>query len=228
MKANGMQVAGLIVLLFFSPVTTMSAPTEVLIKVLSVKIIKAMDLRVQQLQNKYLWMQHALKKAENDLANKKLYEIVLWTQRQRDLYKGYYEELHKVKSGIRTYRRIRDLVKMQRHLIKAYTKYRYFLKVDRAFGSKELRSIHKRYEGMLQESYRIWDQVFLVIESDKTQIIDQKRLQIIDRAADEMERIYGDLIWYNKQYALWSKQRNQSQKEIFQLGKLYGISGTEK
>ena len=59
------------------------------------KVIKAVDLMIQRLQNKTIALQNAAKVLENKLSKLKLYEIAEWTERQRQLYKKYYDELWK-------------------------------------------------------------------------------------------------------------------------------------
>ena len=63
------------------------------------KVIKAVDLKIQRLQNKTIWLQNAQKTLENTLSKLKLDEISDWTKRQKTLYKDYFDELAKVKSN---------------------------------------------------------------------------------------------------------------------------------
>jgi hypothetical protein len=55
------------------------------------KVIKAMDLRLQRLQNNMLVLQNAQKALENSMAKLKLTEINEWGQKQKDLYGQYYK-----------------------------------------------------------------------------------------------------------------------------------------
>ena len=57
------------------------------------KVIVAVDLKVQRLQNKTIWLQQAQKTLENTLSKVKLTEIGDWVERQRKLYADYFEEL---------------------------------------------------------------------------------------------------------------------------------------
>ena len=74
------------------PSTTAAVfPIIGIIKAAVKKVIKAIDLRIQRLQNKTIWLQNAQKKIENTLSKLKLNEISDWTQKQRNLYQNYYE-----------------------------------------------------------------------------------------------------------------------------------------
>src|SRR6478736_3540813 len=63
-------------------------------------VIKAMDLAIQQLQNKTIWLQNAQKELENVMSKLQLDEITGWVDKQKKLYQDYYEELQKVKAII--------------------------------------------------------------------------------------------------------------------------------
>src|SRR5690606_18907040 len=76
-----------------------------IIKAAVVKVIKAVDLKIQRLQNKTIVLQNIQKAIENQLSKWKLNEILDWTKKQKEQYQKYYEELAKVKSIIYNYQR---------------------------------------------------------------------------------------------------------------------------
>src|SRR5687768_13716432 len=65
-----------------------------------VKVIKAIDLKIQRLQNETIWLQNAQKTVENALSEAKLQEIGDWVEKQRTLYADYFDELQQVRSVI--------------------------------------------------------------------------------------------------------------------------------
>src|SRR4051794_21736271 len=73
------------------------------------KAIKAVDLKIQRLQTKTIWLQNAQKVIENTMAKVHLEEITGWVEKQRILYADYYSELWKVKSMIAYYDRIKEI-----------------------------------------------------------------------------------------------------------------------
>jgi hypothetical protein len=77
------------------------------------KAIRAMDLKIQRLQNKTIWLQNAQKMIENTMAKAKLEEITGWVEKQRTLYQDYYEELWRLKSTLSYYHRIREITEKQ-------------------------------------------------------------------------------------------------------------------
>src|SRR5689334_3141587 len=63
-----------------------------------IKVIKAIDLRIQRIQNQTIWLQNAQKVIENKMSELKLSEIRDWVEKQRKLYADYFDELWKIKS----------------------------------------------------------------------------------------------------------------------------------
>ncbi|KQW99479.1 hypothetical protein [Flavobacterium sp. Root420] len=198
-------------------------PILEIVKAVTKKVIKAIDLRIQRLQNKTIWLQNAQKQIENALSKLKLEEISQWTKKQRDLYKGYYEELARVKSAITYYQRIKEITRLQTRLIQQYESTWNLLRQDTHFSAAELAYMQGMYEGMLQESIKNIDQIFLVLDSFTTQMSDLKRLEIINTAADQIQANYDDLILFNKQNMLLSLQRAKTSHDVKKVREFYGI-----
>lgn len=62
------------------------------------QVIKSVDLKIQQLQMKELKLQQLQKLLENKLHDLELKKMREWSQRQKELYRQYYEELSQVKT----------------------------------------------------------------------------------------------------------------------------------
>src|SRR6202035_2042923 len=74
-----------------------------IIKLVIKKVINAIDLAVQQAQNKTIILQNAQKEIENVMTQLKLDDISGCLQKQKDLYQEYYNELSQVKEIISGY-----------------------------------------------------------------------------------------------------------------------------
>lgn len=188
------------------------------------KVIKAIDLQIQRQQNKVIWLQNAQKTLENTMSKLKLDEISDWVEKQRTLYKDYYEELSKVKAIISYYHRIRDISQRQIQLVEAYHKAWNLFRQDKHFTSDELNYMGKVYSGILDESDKNIDQIFLVINSFQTQMSDAKRLEIINAAADQVDANYYELTRFNQQNIMLSLQRAKAYNDVEVVKKLYGLS----
>lgn len=204
--------------------TAAAFPVIGLIKAAAKKVIKAIDLRIQRLQNKTIWLQNAQKKIENILSKLKLDEISDWTKKQRDLYRDYYEELTKVKSIISYYQLIRDVSQKQVRLVNEYERAWKLFQKDSHFNEGELDYMQKVYSGILDESVKNIDQIFLILDSFTTQMSDAKRIEIITAAANQIDTTYDDLMLFNRQNILLSLQRAKTQQDVNAVKELYSIS----
>lgn len=202
---------------------TAALPILEIVKAVTKKVIKAIDLRIQKLQNKTIWLQNAQKQVENVLSKLKLDEISDWTQKQKDLYKGYYEELAKVKSIITYYQRIREITKKQTRLVAEYERAWNLFRKDTHFKESEILYMERVYTGILEESVKNIDQIFLILDSFATQMSDLKRLEIINTAADQIDANYDDLRMFNRQNMLLSLQRAKKQADADRVKEFYGI-----
>lgn len=187
------------------------------------RVIRAIDLEVQRLQNQTIWLQDAQKALENQLSKLKLTEISDWSQKQKDLYNGYYDELWQVKSVIAYYERIKDITEKQAGLVGQYNHAWNLLKQDKHFSADEVTYMQSVYSGILQESVKNLDEILVVINSFKTQMSDAKRLELINKAADRVDTNCSDLKQFNNQNYVLSIQRSQSENEVKTLKKYYGI-----
>lgn len=198
-------------------------PIAEIIKAAVVKVIKAVDLKIQRLQNKTIWLQNAQKTLENTMSKLKLDEITDWVEKQKQLYKDYYEELQKVKAIISYYKRIKEITEKQVRLVEEYKRAWGLFKQDKHFSAEELSYMSRVYSGILDESVKNLDQIFVVINSFQTQMSDAKRLEIINAAADRIDANYDDLKTFNQQGIVISLQRAKSQNDVDVVKKLYGI-----
>ena len=187
------------------------------------KAIKAIDLKIQRLQNKTIWLQNAQKEIENTLSKLKLREISGWSRRQKELYQQYYQELTEVKSIITYYQRIRDITEQQSRLIEEYHRFRELFQSHGYFSDEELEYMEKVYQGILAESLDNIEQLFTILESFTTQMSDAQRLELINAAADRRAANYSDLMLFNRQNALLSLQRSKTKAEVQQMQRLYNI-----
>lgn len=187
------------------------------------KVIVAVDLKIQKLQNKTIWLQNAQKVIENQLSKLKLTEISDWFNKQKALYKDYFDELKKVKTAITYYHKVKDLIADQAAMVKEYKDAWAVFRQDKNFSADELKFMEGVYSGMLNESLKNLDQFLLVINSFTTQMTDAKRIEIINAAAEKIEEAFLDLKDFNSQNKAMSLQRSYEKGEIEYSRKLYGL-----
>ena len=187
------------------------------------QVIKAVDLQIQRLQNKTVWLQNAQKVLENEMSKLKLTEISDWASKHKELYAKHFDELWKVKTIISTFQSVRDIVKKQVQIVQEYAKAFNLSKQDKNFTAEELNYMQKVYTGILEESLKNIDQLQLAINAFATQMSDAKRLEIIHQAGDNMEKNLGDLRQFNQQNIKISLQRAKQKNDIDVVKQLYGL-----
>lgn len=187
------------------------------------KVIKAVDLMIQRMQNETIALQNAAKVLENKLSKLKLAEIAEWTEKQRQLYQKYFDELWKVRNAIATYQRIKQILQCQEQLVETYKRTWQMMKSDPHFTSAEIDYMYRVYTGIFNESIKNLDQLLLVINSFKTQMTDVKRLEIIRAVGEKIDQNYADLKQFNNQNIILSLNRAKDAHEIEITKKLYGL-----
>jgi hypothetical protein len=113
-------------------------PIADIIKAAVKKVIKAVDLKIQRLQNKTIWLQNAQKTLENKMSQLKLTEIKDWVQKQKKLYEDYFQELWKVKAAIANYKRVKDIIEQQLAMVSEYKGAWSLFRQDKNFTPEEL------------------------------------------------------------------------------------------
>ncbi|MBL7733206.1 MAG: conjugal transfer protein TraI [Chitinophagaceae bacterium] len=214
----------MVLALFFSMQSQAQFPIAEIIKAGIKKVIVAVDLKIQKLQNKTIWLQNAQKTLENALSKTKLTEISGWVERQRKLYDDYFQELRKVKNALTYYHRIKDIIENQLAMVKEYKGAWALFRQDRNFTADELEYMSEVYTGILGESVKAIDQLLMVVNAFTTQMSDAARMKIINTAADEMEKGFMDLKEFNNQNKLISLQRAAAKGEIEYVKRLYGLT----
>lgn len=199
-------------------------PIAAIIKAAVKKVIVAVDLKIQKLQNKTIVLQNAQKTMENAMSKTKLSEISDWVEKQRKLYDEYFQELRKVKEALTYYHKVKDIIEDQLAMVKEYKSAWATFRQDKNFSVDELNYMADVYNGMLGESVKAVDQLFLVVNAFAVQMTDAKRMEIINTAALSIERNYMDMKDFNMQNKMLSVQRSAARGEIEYVRKLYGLT----
>ncbi len=188
------------------------------------KVIRAIDLEVQKMQNQTIWLQNAQKTLENQLSQLKLSQISDWSQKQKNLFSEYYNELWNIKTAIAYYSRISEMTQKQVSLVNSYNQAWALLKNDKHFTANELTYMSEVYSGILQASVKDLDQILDIIHANKTQMPDAKRMEIINKTADHMDSNYNDMERFNTENEMLSLNRAQDENEVLTLKQYYGLN----
>lgn len=187
------------------------------------RVIKAIDLKIQRMQNKTIALQNAQKAVENAMSQLHLTEITGWVQKQKDLYTSYYNELWQVKTALTTYWKVKDIIQRQVELVNEYNNAWNLLKSDRHFTIDELDEMYGIYTGILDQSLKNIDQLMLVCNALTTQMDDGKRMELIASADKQVEKNLADLRSFNNRNARLSLARSEDQQDAAITKKMYGL-----
>ncbi|HEV7333108.1 MAG TPA: conjugal transfer protein TraI [Flavisolibacter sp.] len=216
-------LCGLLLLLAPAVLVKAQDPITVIIQQGIKKVIVAVDLKIQRMQNEVIWLQNAQKVVENTLSQLRLDEISDWVQKQRDLYGSYFDELWRVKDLIGSYHKVREIIDRQLLMVKEYKSAWQGILQDRHFSAEERSYMEKVYAGILQKSLANLDLLLEVMAAYSVQMTDAKRLEIIDAAARAVQQTHTDLKQFNGQNMQLSLQRAKDAYDVSITKRLYGI-----
>ncbi len=211
-------------ILSLMPTKKSHAIIGIVIKEAIKKVIKAMDLQVQRLQNETIELQNTEQKALNLMSKLKLQEIAEWTEKQRTLFKEYYDELWKVKSYISGFQKVKQIVNDQANMLKVYKRAWQLIKNDDHFNLQELAYMDKVYTGMLQSTVQNIDELGSLINAFTTKMTDGKRLELIAAVVENVRNNANDLNRFTNSNMLLSLQRSKNIQELQFIRKYYGLN----
>lgn len=214
---------GLTIGLSIAPTTQSHALFGFLVSDAIKAAIKAIDLKIQKLQNQTIVLQNAQKVVENAMSKLKLDQITAFAQKEQTLFSGYYKELQQVKSVISGYEKVAKVIQLQQQMLSDYsTAYQQF-KNDAHFSPKEIQYMSIIYSRIMDKSVKDLSALTTIISAYTTQISDGKRLELIGRLATDMENNRQQLLQFNRQNRLLSLNRATSKQEVLAIKSYYGL-----
>lgn len=217
----------LLILLLFS-FTAGSARAQIpglsLVTGIFKKVIVAIDLKVQQLQNETIALQNAEQNLENQLHLSGLNNISGWLGKEKDLYSQYYQELGKVRALIASYEAVKDIISRQQAILSEYRQASGLFSRDKHFSAGELQYMANVYNGILQESLANLDELTIALTAVTTQMSDGDRLQRIAQAAKGMQTNLDHLRQFNRQNVALSLARSKDEQDQQSVKSLYGVT----
>ncbi len=221
-KMKWIMAAGMC-MIFLLPTRRADAQILELINTAIVKAIMAVDLKVQQVQTKTIWLQNAEAELENKMSLGHLNDISGWLRKEKDLYGKYYQELQSVRQVIADYDEVKRIIRQETQLVSEYQSAYALFKQDKHFTPDELNYMGQVYNGILQQSIANLDEVKLAINSFQTQMTDAQRLALIHKAGNRVQGNLDDLRQFNRNSIQLSLQRAEQQNDAQSVRSLYGL-----
>lgn len=176
------------------------------VSLLLAKAVKAVDLKVQRLQNETLVLQRAQQRVEQELAKVKLEEIRNWQQQLSALYAGYYAELKQVKPTIGGAAMVRSFHGLEEQILIAYKKF-------------PTRAEHTRVFNHAKDIAKM----LTVVLSNQFSMKDSDRIEMLFTLRDALFRCLKTLQTLNQQELLVIEKGNRMQTDAKDVKRLYGI-----
>lgn len=214
-------LTGSMCLVTFQP--AQADPITLVITTVVKKVLKALDLAVQRLQNATIKLQNAQKALENVMSKLNLDEIFEWTEKQRQLFSGYYDELWKIKSMISTFKRTKDIIENQYRVIAEYRRAVALFQGDNFYKPEQLEDMMEVYLGILDASVKNIEKLTTVINAFATQMGDARRLEIISEVDDNVQTNLNDIRSFTNQHVMYRLQKAKDDHELKSLRAYYGI-----
>jgi hypothetical protein len=187
------------------------------------KVIIAIDLKVQQLQNQTIALQNAEASIENNLHLSSLNDINGWLGKEKTLYQQYYKELATVRTVIADYDEVKRIISQQAQLLAEYNNANNLFRQDKHFSAAELHQMSTVYGGIIEESARNLQEVVTAVTSISTQMKDAERLSLVHHATAGMQQNLNDLRQFNNHNAQLSLARAKDEQDRQQVRQLYGL-----
>jgi hypothetical protein len=198
-------------------------PITEIIKAGIKKIIVAVDLKVQRLQNETIRLQNAQKLVENLMSKSGLENIAGWMEKQKQLYQEYYDDLRKIKNTVAAYHKIKDILAKQVSIVNTYKYALANARKDTQLTFAEISQVTNMYSAILSESLANVEQLVLVLSKTLT-MEDAARMKIIDGIADKVDDNHRDLQLYARQNSWLTDQRKNYEAQIRYMQNLHGIT----
>jgi hypothetical protein len=215
--------AFLLLLSFISNQSSAQVPVVSIISGIVKKVIIAIDLKVQELQNETIVLQNAEANVENNLHLNSLNNIGSWLGKERSLYQQYYKELATVKTVISDYDDVKRIISQQRELVSEYHSASKLFYDDQHFSASELNEMEQVYSGILQESVRDLEEVLTAVQAYTTQMSDAERFGLIHKASAGMQTNLDHLRQFNDQNIQLSLERASDEQDRANIMKWYGL-----
>ncbi|MFD2871936.1 conjugal transfer protein TraI [Mucilaginibacter ximonensis] len=210
-------------LISLAPKADAQIPVVSLVSGIIKKVIIAIDLKVQQLQNQTIALQNAEASIENNLHLNSLNDINGWLGKEKALYQQYYQELATVRTVIADYDEVKRIIRQQQQLLAEYNNANNLFKQDKHFTAAELQQMGTVYSGVIEESARNLQEVVTAVTSISTQMKDAERLLLVHHATAGMQKNLDDLRQFNNNNVRLSLARARDEQDRQQIRQLYGL-----
>lgn len=139
-----------------------------------------------------------------------------------DLHQTFLDGLLMVNPGVAKYRRITDIITMQKDVLSEYKAALHDYHGMQMFSSSELMAMEKVYRGLFDRTVENLEELLLVVTAGKLRMNDADRIAAIDRIYLSMKDKTNFLRVYNSNNHTLARQRHLQAEELNRIHSLYG------
>lgn len=194
-----------------------------LIKIVTEKIIRAIDLKVQRMQSEVMNLQLLEKQAENTLSKNSLDNIAKLTSDQKELYRNYFASLVTLKQTVTSSALVVQVLKKQKALVVQYNEAVSAVTRDPHFTELEKAGFTKACASIIDAGAALVQTLEQTLQNRNIQATDAERIKLITRNANELDGLLYKLqTLYMRQREL-SVSRSKSEEDAKTIRALYGL-----
>ena len=204
---------------------TKHADAQVLeiIQLVTTKVIKAIDLNIQRMQNEVMALQNLAHEAENQLSKDKLAEIGEWELKQKELYANYYASLKQVKTCIAQGPQTQTVLRQQTAFTDQLNVSITQAQTNAYLSLSERSTILGIYNAINTQSKEVVTHLQLVLQNNKVQATDAERMQLVAKATNELQMLTQQFSSISASVSGLITQRMKSAQENSSVRNLYGL-----
>lgn len=195
----------IVVLVLCASISTVHAQSVDPVSLLIAKVIKAIDLQVQKMQNQTIRLQHAQQVAEHELSKLKLSEIADWQQKQQQLFADYFKELQTVRTTVKSLPQVNHIFSLQAEVMVVY---------NRLAKQGVLLSAADKVLGLSKDLLSTLDEV---IRGNELIMRDAERIQRIYSLRAAMLNCLDDMKSLDKERVRFEAIQKQQQSDLKKL-----------
>lgn len=140
------------------------------------------------------------------------------------LHKTFLDGLMAVSPTVKNYKKVADIIVMQRQIVKEYKAAHKRFRTNELFSAGDLNYISGVYERLISSTLNNLDDLTMVVTANKLRMSDDERLQAIDRIYDDMAGKHAFLRSFNDETSVLAAQRASEQKDINITKGLHGVN----
>nr|WP_245536741.1 TerB family tellurite resistance protein [Solitalea canadensis] len=139
------------------------------------------------------------------------------------LHKTFLDGLLEVSPAVKNYKRIAEIINMQKVLVGEYKTAFMRFKSSGNFTTAELNYLFNVYDNLLDQSARDLEELVMIVTAGELRMSDDERLTAIDNLFVSLQDKLSFLRSFNNSTAILSLSRSKEHRSINTIQKLYGV-----